>query len=115
MADLGRIVATRKSGQEPITYRGAPIGPKLADFWGWSRSDLVENIARGIRPDPLSGLEEPSKIRPTRWHHSRVRTSGMKPADEVFGTHKHRTRTVTGPISGRHSTSTSNWRSRTAL
>jgi hypothetical protein len=48
MADLGRIVATRKSGQEPITYRGEPIGPKLADFWGWSRSDLVENIARGV-------------------------------------------------------------------
>lgn len=48
MTDLGRIVATRKSGREPITYNGEPIGPTLADFWGWSRSDLVENIARGV-------------------------------------------------------------------
>jgi len=48
LGDLRDIIASRKSGHEPLTNKGKPIGPTLADFWGWSRSDLVENIARGV-------------------------------------------------------------------
>jgi hypothetical protein len=45
---LARILASRKTGIEALTTDGRPAGPTLADFWGWSMSDLVDNTARGV-------------------------------------------------------------------
>ena len=48
MDSLARITASRKTGAEPLTAAGRPVGPTVADFWGWSMSDLVDNTARGV-------------------------------------------------------------------
>jgi hypothetical protein len=48
MEGLARIIVSRKTGAEPLTVAGRPAGPTLADFWGWSRSDLVDNLERGV-------------------------------------------------------------------
>lgn len=47
MQNLARISVSRKTGTEPLTVAGRPIGPKLADFWGWRLSDLLDNLERG--------------------------------------------------------------------
>jgi hypothetical protein len=47
MGNLPRITATRKTGAEPFTANGQPIGPTLVDFWGWRLSDLLDNLERG--------------------------------------------------------------------
>jgi hypothetical protein len=33
---------------EPFTAAGRPVGPAVADFWHWSRSDLLDNTERGV-------------------------------------------------------------------
>ena len=48
MASLARISASRKTGAEQFMSAGRPVGPTVADFWGWSRSDLLDNTERGV-------------------------------------------------------------------
>jgi len=48
MDNLQRMTAVRKTGAEPLTADGRAVGPTLADFWGWSASDLVDNTERGV-------------------------------------------------------------------
>ena len=48
MEGLARISASRKTGAEPFTTAGRPAGPTVADFWGWSRPDLLDNTERGV-------------------------------------------------------------------
>ncbi len=48
MEGLARISVSRKTGAEPLTAAGQPTGPTLADFWGWSRSDFLDNLERGV-------------------------------------------------------------------
>ena len=45
---LGRISVSRKTGGEPLTAGEMRAGPVLADFWAWSRSDLLDNLERGV-------------------------------------------------------------------
>jgi hypothetical protein len=45
---LGRIIAKRKTGREPLTSGSTALGVELADFWAWSSSDLLGNTQRGI-------------------------------------------------------------------
>jgi hypothetical protein len=47
MDSLAKASASRKAGTEPLTITGQPAGPALADHWGWSRSDLLDNYERG--------------------------------------------------------------------
>lgn len=42
-----RIIPERKLGSEPFIDDGRPLGTTLSNFWGWSVSDLVDNITRG--------------------------------------------------------------------
>lgn len=46
--ELGRTHPSRKTGAEPLTASGTPVGPTLRDFWAWSMSDLVSNATRGV-------------------------------------------------------------------
>jgi hypothetical protein len=48
MESLARVSASRKTGAEPFTAAGRPAGATVADFWGWSRSDLLDNTERGV-------------------------------------------------------------------
>jgi hypothetical protein len=48
MESLARVSASRKTGAEPFTAAGRPAGVTVADFWGWSRSDLLDNTERGV-------------------------------------------------------------------
>jgi hypothetical protein len=48
MESLARVSASRKTGAEPFTAAGRPVGATVADFWGWSRSDLLDNTERGV-------------------------------------------------------------------
>lgn len=45
---LDRLVATRKTGAEPLRRGSSSLGPTLLDFWRWSVSDLVDNTQRGV-------------------------------------------------------------------
>jgi hypothetical protein len=45
---LPRLEALPRTGDEPIHDNGAPLGPRLADFWRWSTSDLTSNVVRGV-------------------------------------------------------------------
>lgn len=45
---LPRLVASRKTGSEPLRRGSAPLGFTLLDFWRWSVSDLVDNTQRGV-------------------------------------------------------------------
>jgi hypothetical protein len=42
-----RIIPERKLGPEPFTDGRRLLGSTLSDFWGWSVSDLIDNITRG--------------------------------------------------------------------
>ena len=37
----------RKTGDEPIEFRGKDTGLRLRDFWSWGFSDLLDNTLRG--------------------------------------------------------------------
>lgn len=50
---LGAIEVVRKSGDEPVTEHGRPVGKSLLDFWQWSTSDLVGNAMRGVLAEYL--------------------------------------------------------------
>lgn len=67
MERLARISASRKTGAEPFTVGGRPVGATVADFWGWSRSDLLDNTERGVLAEfivatalgiPVDGVRE---------------------------------------------------------
>lgn len=45
---LARLRVARRTGDEPLHENGAPLQPRLEDFWRWSASDLVSNVVRGI-------------------------------------------------------------------
>lgn len=47
-AGLARLSVLPKTGDEPLHLNGRPLGPRLIDFWRWSASDLVSNVARGV-------------------------------------------------------------------
>jgi hypothetical protein len=38
---------SRKTGAEPLTASGEPIGLTLVDFWRWRLSDVLDNLDRG--------------------------------------------------------------------
>jgi hypothetical protein len=40
--------ALRKTGAEHLTTAGSPLDATVSDFWGWSRSDLIDNLTRGV-------------------------------------------------------------------
>lgn len=48
MEHLARITASRKTGAEPLTADGKPIGLTIADVWAWGWSDLLGNTERGV-------------------------------------------------------------------
>ncbi|MFI1410912.1 hypothetical protein ACH4Y0_13545 [Streptomyces sp. NPDC020707] len=50
--DLGPLVITRRSGNEPIRANGETVG-KLSDFWSWACSDLANNTMRGVLAEYL--------------------------------------------------------------
>ena len=45
---LGRLEIRRLSGVEVFHSNGVPHDFAVADFWGWSTSDLVNNTTRGV-------------------------------------------------------------------
>jgi hypothetical protein len=45
--NLGKILTTQKTGNEPLSFDHQEIGLKLVDFWQWSVSDLISNATRG--------------------------------------------------------------------
>ena len=47
-SNLGRKIATLKTGDEPLVYHGTDTGFRLLDYWQWSASDIVSNATRGI-------------------------------------------------------------------
>lgn len=48
MESLPAVSVSRKMGSESLTSGGLPIDQTLADFWGWSGSDLLDNVGRGV-------------------------------------------------------------------
>jgi hypothetical protein len=64
---LPRLEVKRRSGAEPFTCGGAPVGFDLLSFWQWASSDLASNILRGVLAEYLvsqalgvaSGLRDP--------------------------------------------------------
>lgn len=46
--NLGPAVATRKTGNEPLTINGDAIGVDLQAFWQWASSDVLSNSLRGV-------------------------------------------------------------------
>lgn len=50
---LGATEVVLKSGDEPITEHGRPVGKNLLDFWQWSTSNLVGNAMRGVLAEYL--------------------------------------------------------------
>lgn len=55
MKGLGKIIATPKCGNEPVSFNGASNGYSLIDFWRWSSSDLVSNTMRGLLAEFIVG------------------------------------------------------------
>jgi hypothetical protein len=50
IADIGyhdQLIPERKIGSEQFNDTGTPLGVDLSDFWGWTTSDLIDNITRG--------------------------------------------------------------------
>ncbi|MFP8959609.1 transposase [Streptomyces nanhaiensis] len=52
ISDLGALVITRRSGNEPITIGDAAVGT-LGEFWSWACSDLANNTMRGVLAEYL--------------------------------------------------------------
>jgi hypothetical protein len=50
---LPRLEVERRSGAEPFTSGGAPLGFDLLGFWQWASSDLASNILRGVLAEYL--------------------------------------------------------------
>lgn len=50
------VAVSRRTGQEPLTAGGVPLGPSLIEFWQWSSSDLSNNALRGVLAEYLVAL-----------------------------------------------------------
>lgn len=50
---LGRVPATRKSGQERFAEGAVELDFDLLSFWRWSTSDLLSNATRGVLAEYL--------------------------------------------------------------
>lgn len=50
--DLGPVVVSRRSGEEPIRADGEVVGT-LGGFWRWACSDLASNVMRGVLAEYL--------------------------------------------------------------
>lgn len=50
------LVVTPKTGDEPFTCQGVPIGASLGQFWSWACSDLISNAMRGVLAEYIVGL-----------------------------------------------------------
>ncbi|MFD8112448.1 hypothetical protein OG728_18230 [Streptomyces microflavus] len=50
--DLGPLVISRRSGDEPIRVDGETVAT-LGDFWRWACSDLANNTMRGVLAEYL--------------------------------------------------------------
>ncbi len=48
MEALDNIPIIPKTGNESFTIQNNPLNFKLADFWSWSQSDLLNNTLRGV-------------------------------------------------------------------
>jgi hypothetical protein len=46
--DFPMMSPLRKTGAEHLTTAGSPLDATVSDFWGWSRSDLIDNLTRGV-------------------------------------------------------------------
>ena len=44
---LNRIIASAKTGREPLTQNNNRLNYSLLDFWRWSVSDILSNATRG--------------------------------------------------------------------
>jgi hypothetical protein len=54
MNELGRLRVRRKTGAERFHKDGEDVGgADVLDFWGWSGSDLVNNVMRGVLAEYL--------------------------------------------------------------
>lgn len=53
---LAAIPVTPKTGDEPFTDGGRPIGASLRGFWSWACLDLVSNAMRGVLAEYVVGL-----------------------------------------------------------
>ncbi|GAA1154144.1 hypothetical protein GCM10009654_07100 [Streptomyces hebeiensis] len=73
-ADLGPLVITRRSGDEPIRANGETVS-RLGEFWSWACSDLVNNTMRGVLAEYLvaTALGAATSTR-TEWDTVDIRT-----------------------------------------
>src|SRR4051812_27280372 len=46
--ELPQLRIEKRTGDEPFSLNGQPLGITLREFWQWSSSDLVDNTLRGI-------------------------------------------------------------------
>ena len=53
--NLDRIIATKKSGDERLTFNRRPLEFSLHDFWSWTMSDILSNATRGIFAEYIVG------------------------------------------------------------
>jgi hypothetical protein len=52
---LDRKIATKKSGNEKLTFNKNPLEFSLQDFWSWNMSDVLSNATRGIFAEYIVG------------------------------------------------------------
>lgn len=45
---LGRVVTTKKTGNEPFTFNDKDLPINVLSFWQWSNSELLGNALRGV-------------------------------------------------------------------
>jgi len=64
--ELYEIITTTKSANANFNYNGHSLDFKLADFWAWNQSDLIENRNRGILAEFLVrqalGIDSPTRL-----------------------------------------------------
>ena len=52
---LNRKIATKKSGDERLTFNKKQLPFSLHDFWSWKMSDILSNTTRGIFAEFIVG------------------------------------------------------------
>jgi hypothetical protein len=66
------------SASRPFTAAGWPAGATVANFWGWSRSDLLDNIAK------LTEFFRTHLVR-TAWDRTRMTVAWSPSAARAWG------------------------------
>lgn len=66
MNDLGRKIATLKSGSELLLDTDGKTTATLLDFWRWQTSDLLSNATRGVLAEFIVALATDCDIRKPR-------------------------------------------------